>query len=187
MEDDRPVSEIMTRPVIRIRPDAKLLEAADLMRQMHVSGLPVVQEPGRLVGLLSERDLIRDLHRATGVASPRGLLDLLLESAPARGPTLLEACRRRLARGRVSDLMTSFLITIGPGTSVREAAAMMARDGIHRLPVVDPEGQLVGIVSRRDVMASLAGLTTRRARGTRQPRPLRARAAAALVDPFVDI
>jgi CBS domain-containing protein len=185
-DDAKPVSSIMTRSVITTRPEATLREAAELMRELHLSGLPVVDSDGDLVGLLSERDLVRGVHEATGVASPRGLLDLLLDSTPRKGPSLLEASRRRLETGHVRDVMTTKLITIGPATTVREAALLMARDAIHRLPVVDDEGGLIGIVSRQDVVNSVAGEAPAAARGAMSPKP-RPGARGGVADPYADI
>ncbi len=187
MDDARPVGEIMTRSVVTIRPAARLIEAARLMREFHVSGLPVVGADGRVAGVLSEKDLVRDLHRAAGVASPRGLLDLLLDSSPAKGPTLLELCRRRLERGQVADLMTPRAVTVRPTVPVRELAERMEREGVHRLPVVDASGSLVGIVSRRDVVAAVAGAAPGPGRGALRPGPTGRSGRRASDDPYADV
>jgi CBS domain-containing protein len=189
MDESRPVSEIMTRTVVKMRPEVTLREAAELMRELHVAGLPVVDDDGDLVGLLSERDLVQGLHAATGVASPRGILDLLLESTPKKGLSLFEACQRRLTTARVRDVMTTKLITIGPTSTVKEAAALMARDAIHRLPVVDEEGELVGIVTHGDVVRAIAGGVTAWPHGAMRPKPRGTSAASdgANADPYGDI
>ncbi len=186
MEEGRPVREIMTRSVVKVRADAHLIEAARLMREFHVSGLPVVGADGALAGVLSEKDLVRDLHRAAGVASPRGLLDLLLDSSTARGPTLFELCRRRLERGHVADLMAPRVVTVRPSAPVRELAELMEREGVHRLPVVDDAGVLVGIVSRRDVVAAIAGVALSPGRGGLRPGPTDRGKRRATPDPFAD-
>ncbi len=186
MADARTVGEIMTRSVVKVSAGAPLMEAARLMRQFHVSGLPVVGADGALAGVLSEKDLVRDLHRAAGVASPRGLLDLLLDSASAQGPTLLELCRRRLERGQVADLMSTSVLTVRPTVPIRELAGLMEREGVHRLPVVDTSGALVGIVSRRDVVAAVAGTTPGPGRGALRPGPSRRAGRRRIPDAYAD-
>ena len=141
------VSDVMTQLVVTVSPDARLDEAARLLREHHVSGLPVVAPPHRLVGLLSERDIVRSLHAATGVDSARGLLDLLLGSAPPKGESILEVCRRQLRNSRVAEAMSSRVVTVDRDAPLHEAARQMRLHGVKRLPVVDAQGGLVGIVS----------------------------------------
>ncbi len=177
------VGDVMTRLVVTTTPDARLEEAARLLREHHVSGLPVVAPPHRVVGLLSERDIVQALHRATGVDSPRGLLDLLLGSAPAKGEALLEVCRRQLHHARVGDAMSRRVVTVDRDAPLIEAARQMRLHGIKRLPVVDPEGQLIGIVSRADIVQAVSG-EVRAPRGGLHPAPLGAEASVA--GPFED-
>jgi CBS domain-containing protein len=186
MDDSRPVGEIMTRNVVKVLPEARLIEAARLMRGFHVSGLPVVQADGTLAGVLSEKDLVRDLHRAAGVGSPRGLLDLLLDSSSGKGPTVFELCRRRLEKGHVADLMATRIVTVRPTTPIRELAELMEREGVHRLPVIDDQGALVGIVSRRDVVAAVAGVAPSAGRGALRPGPTGRTPRREGEDPFAD-
>jgi CBS domain-containing protein len=178
------VADVMTRLVVTAPPDARLDEAARLLREHHISGLPVVEPPHRVVGLLSERDIVRALHRATGVESPRGLLDLLLESAPSKGESLLEVCRRQLRNTRVSDAMSTRVVTVDRDAPLTEAARLMRAHGVKRLPVVDARGGLIGIVSRADIVQAVSG-EVRAPRGALHPGPqLRAAPAAG---PFEDV
>lgn len=170
MDDRMAVGQIMTRNVVTTTENASLLLAAELMRENHVSGLPVLGANGKVVGVISEVDLVRGLHQAAGVMSPRGILDLLLESAPEKGPTLMEVCQSRLRRGRVGDLMTPRPTTVEVDTSIHEAARLIHLNGITRLPVLDDKGVLVGIVTRMDILAAVAG-TTNKPRGSLQPAP----------------
>jgi CBS domain-containing protein len=151
------VSEIMTSPVVRVRPDTKLVEAARLMREHHISGVPVTDDADRLVGILSEVDVLRCLHKAAGIASPRGILDLVLDSTPGNGPNLLEACRRRLENGSVADAMTERVTTVDAMTSIGEAARLIHLQGVNRLPVVDPQRHVVGIVTRFNLVEAISG------------------------------
>lgn len=187
MDDRTAVSEIMTRLVVSTTPDARLDQAARLLREHHVSGLPVVDPPYRVVGVLSERDLVRTLHRAAGVASARGLLDLLLESAPAKGESALEVCRSHLKNTRVGDVMTRSVVTIDRRATIHEAARLMRLHGVKRLPVLDDRQHLVGIVTREDVVRAISG-ENRRARGSLHPAPESARGEPIEVTgPYEDI
>jgi CBS domain-containing protein len=178
------VSEVMTRTVAVTSPDAGLDEAARLLREHHVSGLPVVSPAHHVVGVLSERDIVRTLHRSTGVDSARGLLDLLLESAPSKGASILEVCRNRLRHARVRDAMTPQVVTVDRDAPLYEAAARMRAHGVKRLPVVDARGLLVGIVSRADVVHAVSG-EVRASRGALHPAPHAV--AAVATGPFEDV
>jgi len=170
MDDRMGVGQIMTKNVVTTTEVSTLLEAALRMRENHVSGLPVVDANGHLTGVVSEVDLVRGLHAAAGVMSPRGILDLLLESAPERGPTLMEVCQHRLRNGRVGDVMTRRPTTVEADTTIHEAARLMHLNKISRLPVVDDKGQVIGIVTRMDILAAVAGAPST-PRGALQPAP----------------
>jgi CBS domain-containing protein len=163
-----PVSEVMTATVVTTTPDARLEEAARLLREHHISGLPVVGPLYHVIGLLSERDIVRGLHQATGIDSPRGLLDLLLESAPRHGESVLEVCRRQMKHARVRDVMTPRVVTVDRDAPLAEAARRMRVHGVKRLPVVDPKGGLVGIVTRADIVHAVSG-EVRAHRGSLHP------------------
>ncbi len=170
MDPRSKVSEVMSRLVVSVRPEARLEEAARLLREYHVSGLPVVTPPEHLVGVLSERDIVRSLNRGTGIESPRGMLDLLLGSAPTKGRSLLDVCRRHLRRTRVSEAMSYGVVTVEPEFPIARAAALMQLHQVHRLPVLDPAGRLVGIVTRTDLLRAISG-ETHVARGALHPSP----------------
>ncbi len=180
------VSGVMTRPVMTTRPDARLDEVARTLRQFHVSGLPVVDEVQRVVGVISEKDIARDLQLAAGVASPRGILDLLLESAPPGGEGILEVCRNRLHNARVRDAMTHPAITLREDAPISDVARLMRERSINRVPVVDSGGSLVGIVTREDLLAAL-GVRPHHEPRTRRPPPLVSRdERRSESDPFSD-
>jgi len=160
----------MTTTVVTVGPEARLEEAARLLRVHHISGLPVVTPEQVVVGMLSEHDIVRKLHRATGVGSARGLLDLLLESAPSKGESILEVCRRQMKNTRVGDAMSSHVVTVDRETSLEEAARRMGAHKIKRLPVVDARGTLVGIVTRTDLVQAVGG-EVRLRRGSLRPAP----------------
>jgi len=132
------VLDIMTIDVITTTPSAYLKEAARTMVGAGVSGLPVVDESGTLVGIITEADFLeREADR-----SQRRLLSAMIEE---RGP-IVDA-------ETVGEVMTRDPVVIFPEASVTEAARVMAHHHVKRLPVVDANGALVGIISRADVVA----------------------------------
>lgn len=163
------VAQVMSAAVFTTRPEERLIEVARTLREQHISGLPVLGEKGRLVGVVSESDLYRTLRASTGLASLRGLLDLLLGSAPPGGADPLELGRRRLARARVTEVMSSPAITVASDASLELAARRMRRARVNRLPVIDRAGRLVGIVTRADLVGGLSEGAPRR-HGRLKPR-----------------
>jgi CBS domain-containing protein len=131
-----------------------LREAAKIFVEERISGAPVVDELGNLVGVLSQSDLIEyelATERELTVEAPfyRRPYDDALH--PARG-FQLEA----LSADKVKDVMTPYLITVTEDTPIREVAARMAEHGIHRVIVVDEDEQISGIVSSLDVLRWVA-------------------------------
>src|SRR3954452_1349795 len=142
--------QIMTRSVITVTPDATVLKAANLMLQYHVSGLPVVNTAGRLVGIVSEGDFIR--RSAIGTQKTRGRwLKFLLGAGRVAADYVHEHGRK------ISEVMTLDPITITEETSLDEIVSLMERNGVKRLPVMR-DGKLVGIVSRANLLQAVAGL-----------------------------
>ena len=186
MDDRTPVTDVKTRTVIVVDPSARLAAAARLMRQSHVSGLPVVNRTGSLVGIVSEVDIVRDLDRSVGVASPRGLLDLVLGSAPSKGASSLTVCRNRLSHGRVEEVMVRKVVSVRPDDPIRKANRLFRGEMVHRLPVVDDSKRVLGIVTPEDLeKAAPEGRRTHR-RGALHPAPVR-RGRGPQPDPFADI
>ena len=135
------VEDVMTREVVTVGPDATLKDAAALLAEHRISGLPVVDDGGSVVGVFSERDVLaKELVQGERAA---GLLAVL-----RRRP---DDAERRLEARRVGDAMSSPPITIGPGRPLGEAASTMVERDVNRLPVVDG-GRLVGLVSRADLV-----------------------------------
>jgi|FaiFalFF_MnMetaG_3_1042247.scaffolds.fasta_scaffold11871_2 CBS-domain-containing membrane protein len=137
--------DVMTSPVITVRPDTPIKEVARLLLTHHISGVPVVDENDHLVGILTEADLL--YKELPETPEEGGLLRLLRRGQLAQAERKSEGL---LAR----DLMTSPVITITENTPLREAAALMTRHRINRLPVVR-NGHVVGILSRADVLKAL--------------------------------
>jgi CBS domain-containing protein len=132
--------QIMTKPVFTVLPDATILEAANLMLRRHISGLPVVDTAGRLVGIVSEGDFIRRSEIGTQRKRSR-LLKLILGPGQAAADFVHE-------RGcKVAEIMTHDPVTISEDTSLEAIVALMEKNKLKRLPVMRGE-KLVGIVSR---------------------------------------
>jgi CBS domain-containing protein len=140
--------QIMTRSVITIAPDATILEAARTMLRHHVSGLPVVDAAGKLLGIVSEGDFIRRGEIGTPRKRGRWLKVLLGESA-------VDYVREH--GRRVSDVMTSDPITVTEDATLEEIVDAMETNGVKRLPVMK-DGRLVGLVSRANLMQAVASL-----------------------------
>ena len=144
-------ADVMTRDVVTVHPDDTLRHAAKLMLDRGVAGLPVVDVQGRLVGVVSETDLIR-----TDEAAEKRVgrwLDILADGEEL-SPEFLSAIDR--VNRPVGSVMNNRPITIGEHTPLREVAELISRDNIRRALVVT-NGKLVGIVSRRDLVKALAG------------------------------
>ena len=136
--------QIMTRSVVTVRPDATILEAANTMLQHHVSGLPVVDAAGKLVGIVSEGDFIRRGEIGTQRKRSRWLTFLM-------GADATQYVREH---GRkVSEVMTHDPLTIAEDATLEEIVNTMEANGIKRMPVMR-DGKLVGIVSRANLSAA---------------------------------
>ena len=135
------VEQVMTRDVVTVTPETPLKEAALILAERRISGLPVCDETSRVVGVVSENDI---LFKELGPDQRRGgPLAWLLDPAPSRSP-------KTIAR-TTAEAMTSPAVTTRPKAQVSEAARVMVERGVNRLPVVK-EGRLVGIVTRADLV-----------------------------------
>jgi CBS domain-containing protein len=140
--------QIMTHSVVTVAPDATILDAANIMLRHHVSGLPVVDSAGKLVGIVSEGDFI---HRGEiGTQRKRGRwLKFLLGASPT--DYVRENGRK------VSEVMTADPITVAEDATLEEIVKAMETNGVKRLPVMK-DGKLAGIVSRANLLQAVAGL-----------------------------
>ncbi len=136
----RKVRNVMTQEVVTVSEQAPFGEMVRLMAVHKISALPVVDADGRVVGIVSEADLLRKE-----------------EYQDDERESWLERRRRRVARAKAAgrtaaDVMSTPVVTIDPDAAVPVASKMLARHSIKRLPVVDGQGRLVGIVSRADLL-----------------------------------
>lgn len=124
--DLTPVSEIMSRGVVQVKPDLGLDALEELMLSHSISGAPVVDDHGRPIGIVSKTDLLR-------------------RSGGPQGP-----------RGTVRDVMMRTAYCLAENEPIARAAGLMAFEGVHRVPIVGHDGAVVGVVSPLDVMRWLA-------------------------------
>jgi len=144
----------MSRHPVTVGPDATLLDALVLMRSQKVSGLPVVDEVGKLVGVLSQRDVARTLKSAGGIPEVTGLFDLLMFGLSEDTGVSVQVLRRILEETNVRDAMSSPPISLASDASLELAAEVMRENDINRIPVMRGD-RLVGIITRNDLVRAL--------------------------------
>ena len=147
------VSDIMERDVPAVKPDDDVQSVLQLMRAHELPGVPVVTDGNRLVGIITENDLVlqdeeEDLHLPPHIDLMGGVVYL------GRMKNYEERVKRALAL-TAENLMTPEPVTVSPDDSVRDAARIIAERRHNRLPVVDGDGKLVGVVTRLDVLDAL--------------------------------
>jgi len=151
-----PVSDLMTRDVVTINPEADLKEAARRLSGLRISGMPVVDAEHRVLGVISEADILS----LAGVKKGHTFKDVLRHVLGAPLPV-------RKKGNTVGEVMSSPAITTDPDRDIRAVAAILDEKRIKRLPVVDEEGRLVGVIARADIVRAMGmGLEkkTRRSR-----------------------
>ncbi|UXY31847.1 CBS domain-containing protein [Streptomyces sp. HUAS TT20] len=137
----RTVGEVMTRDVVQAHRATPFKVVARLLDQHRISGLPVVDHDDKVIGVISESDLIRRqaIRPADGPAQQRH-------------PHARDRSARRTVAATAGELMSTPAITVHPEQKVADAARVMERHGVERLPVVDEEDRLIGIATRRDLL-----------------------------------
>ena len=146
------VAEIMTREPIVVTPATPLKEAIQILAERHISGLPVVNEQGVLVGVISESDL---MWQETG-AEPPPYVMVLDSIIYLQNPHKYEQEIHKALGQTVGEVMTSHVTTIKPQKSLQEAAHALQQKQVHRLPVLDDAGKLIGILTRGDIIRAMA-------------------------------
>ena len=142
--------DVMTSPVVSIELDASIWQAVRIMLQRHISGLPVIDQKGALVGIVTEGDFLRRAETGTQRRRPRWLEYLI-------GPGRLADEYTRSHGRKVSEIMTADPLTITEDTPLDEIVRLMEKRQIKRLPVVR-EQHVVGIVSRANLVHALASV-----------------------------
>jgi CBS domain-containing protein len=143
-------ADVMVTNVITVTPETSVQEAAQALLDNRISGAPVVDGKGAVVGILSEGDLIRRAESGTR-RHRSSWLEFLTGKEVLAAEFVKEHSRK------VADVMTSDVITASPTTSLLEIADTLEKNGIKRVPIVD-HGKLVGIVSRANLLQALASV-----------------------------
>jgi CBS domain-containing protein len=147
------VADVMTANPLTARVDTPLSDVIKTLAERRISGLPVVDAEGKLVGIISEGDL---MWRESGVTPPPYIM--LLDSVIyLQNPARYDRDLHKALGETVGDVMTHrHLVTILPERPLREAAHLMSEHDVHRLPVVDQTQRVIGILTRGDIVRSMA-------------------------------
>lgn len=144
----------MTTRVITISPDSEILDAVKLMVENNISGLIVLDKNNKVVGVISESDIVNALKSSFPEISITSNISLSLLLLLKRGlEAYMEA--KKLAKLKVKDLMTKKVFYVRPEDTIEEAARIMSEKDVKRLPVIDENNNLVGIISRSDILKAL--------------------------------
>jgi len=146
-------TDVMIRDVVTVHPDTDVADAIKLLSEHDVSALPVVDEAGNLVGILSEADLIHRVEIGTEKHRPWWL------EAVTGASTLAEEFAKSHGK-RVDEIMTSGAISVSEDTPLSEIATLFERKRIKRVPVIK-DGKLVGVVSQSNLIQALASVVGR--------------------------
>jgi CBS domain-containing protein len=144
--------DLMTSNVIAVSPDTAVRELARIFTENRISGAPVVDGTGSILGVVTESDLIfqnKKLHIPTALA----ILDafIFLEY-----PEKMEQEMKKMAGTTVADIYTKKPVTVQQDTPLEEVATLMAEKKVHTLPVLNAEKQLVGVIGKSDLIRMLA-------------------------------
>jgi CBS domain-containing protein len=148
-----PLAEIMSNTVVCVRPDTSLDEVATLLVRHAIGGVPVVDEHGRPVGIVSQVDILRTREEDGGTQAMRKVT----ARPRRRDPDDLEPGSHVLEPEPLTarDVMSAVVLALHETASIGQAAALMAFEGVHRLPIVSDTGQVVGILTALDVLGWL--------------------------------
>lgn len=142
--------DIMTTEIITVHPDTEVVRAAKMLLEHHINGLPVVDEEGRLTGIICQDDLITQQKRIP-LPSFFVLLDSIISLQSQKN---IEKEVQKMAAITVAEAMTANPITVGLETSLEDIATIMVKNNIHTLPVLDQD-RLIGIIGKEDILRTL--------------------------------
>jgi len=145
------VADLMTREPLTARPEMSLKEVIKILADRRISGLPVVDQHDLLIGIISETDL---MWRETGVTPPAYIM--VLDSVIyLENPSRYEQELHKALGQTVGEVMSRDPVSIAPEKSVQEAAKLLHERHIHRLPVLDTTGKVIGILTRGDIVRAM--------------------------------
>lgn len=146
------VADLMSSNVITLHPETSLNEAIQVFVTHKITGVPVVDQSDKLVGILSETDL---MWRETGVPTPAHIM--FLDSVIyLENPLRYEKELHKALGQTVGEVMTHDVVTITPNRTIKEAAKIMYDKHVRRLPVIDQSKVVIGIITRSDIVRSMA-------------------------------
>ena len=145
------IKDIMTSQVITVSENDTVEKCANLLITHDLSGLPVVDENMKVIGMVTEGDLIRRASRIKGPAALEVLGGIFYLESPTKFMDDLKRSMGNFAK----DIMSKDVITVTPNMLISEAATLLVQNKIKRLPVINEGGNLIGIISRKDIMNHL--------------------------------
>ncbi|MDB9460293.1 MAG: CBS domain-containing protein [Dolichospermum sp.] len=146
------VADVMSRDPILVRPQTPLKEAIQILAEKRISGLPVIDDAGKLVGIISETDL---MWQETGVTPPAYIM--ILDSVIyLQNPGTYERDLHKALGQTVGEVMSKNPVAISPQKSLKEAAQLIQNHKVQRLPVLDNGGNVIGILTRGDIIRAMA-------------------------------
>ncbi len=146
--------DIMTEDVITVSPSMTIEELARVLMKNQISGAPVVDEEGNLIGIVTENDLITQ-NKRLHIPTILRLFDAFIPLGTSR----LEREIKKITATTVGEVCTKKVITVEPETPLEEIATIMTEKKIHLIPVVE-KGKIVGIIGKRDIIKSAATETS---------------------------
>lgn len=143
--------DIMTKDVMTVKADTPIQEMARILTERKISGVPVVDDDGSLVGIVTENDLINQ-NKRLHIPTVMRLFDafVLLES-----PSKIETEIKKISATKVSEIYTRKVITVSPETDVEEIATIMSEKKVHLIPVVEDK-KILGIIGKTDIIKGIA-------------------------------
>jgi len=146
-------ADVMVSNVITVPPEASVLDVAKILVTNRISAVPVLDEPGRLIGIVSEGDLMRRAELGTEHRRSWWLAMFSNKDKQALAVEFMKSHSQNVA-----DVMTRDVITAAPDTPLREIAGLLEKNHIKRVPIMDENGKVLGIVSRANLIQALATL-----------------------------
>ena len=143
--------DIMTKEVVTVKPEMTIEELARLFTKHDISGAPVVDEAGGLIGIVTENDLIK-MEQRLHIPTIITIFDAVIYLGSSKK---FEEDLKRMAATKVSDIYKRDVVTITENTTIEEVATIMCEKDIHHLPVVK-KGKLMGIVGKKDVVKAIS-------------------------------
>lgn len=145
------VSSIMTSPAVTVSPDSDVRTIAGVLVTNDIGGVPVVDTSGRVLGMVTEGDLI---VRNANLHFPR-FVQIMEARIFLENPRHFEEETRKMLATKAVDLMSSPVVSVSPEDDIEQAATLMVEKHVHSLPVIE-RGELVGILSRSDLVRLMA-------------------------------